>query len=349
MKKHIFYLDVLRFIACLAVILIHCSAIIVGGTTISATKGDFYFAHTIDLLVRFAVPVFIMISGALFLSEDYDFKKEKLKKHIIKLVKVYIVWSIFYSVSFHIIKPLLQGHEISAIEALKAIALGEYHMWYIYLIIGLYLIAPILRLWVNKKNIKYVKYSLIVLSIMFFVSTAMVLLEKIFPSMNGLSEHFKVFIPGHVSGYMAYYILGWYLSNIEIRKPKNLYIIAIITFIAILLTSSFLYLTRQIGIDWAYRNFSIHSIICAAAMLVFAKQYFDNKKFAENKKIKAISKNSLGIYLIHPLFIEIFCAIFNAIKLPTILFIPCSFIFVLPLSYFSVSLIKKNSILKEFV
>ena len=84
-SSRVFYFDFLRSISCLAVVLIHASAFFVNG----ATNISFHFSNFIDSLSRFSVPVFIMISGALMLDENYNYSHEKLISHIKRLISVF--------------------------------------------------------------------------------------------------------------------------------------------------------------------------------------------------------------------------------------------------------------------
>ena len=78
-KNRIYYLDILRVIACLFVILIHSSAQYVIENVGSL---NFWTGNIIDGLSRVAVPIFVMISGALLLDKNYNYTEKKLIKHI---------------------------------------------------------------------------------------------------------------------------------------------------------------------------------------------------------------------------------------------------------------------------
>ena len=68
---------------------------------------------------------------------------------------------------FKIVGSIIIKHEsIDIIKIIGSLIKGHYHLWFVYLIIGLYLIVPLLRLWVNDTNKKYVEYF-IILSIIF--------------------------------------------------------------------------------------------------------------------------------------------------------------------------------------
>lgn len=73
-KNRIFYLDILRVIACLSVIMIHSSAEYV---TNDIGSFNFWIGNLFDSLTRIGVPIFVMISGALMLDKNYQYETKK--------------------------------------------------------------------------------------------------------------------------------------------------------------------------------------------------------------------------------------------------------------------------------
>lgn len=109
--NRIYYLDVLRVIACLSVIMIHASARYV---VYDFGSINFWIANVLDSVSRVAVPLFVMISGALMLDERYSYSTKKLSKHIIRMIIFFIFWSALYCIIFQIIIPLTtQGATIN--------------------------------------------------------------------------------------------------------------------------------------------------------------------------------------------------------------------------------------------
>ncbi len=105
-NKRIYFLDVLRVISCLAVIMIHASAEYVVrdiGTI------NFWIGNIFDGISAIAVPIFIMISGTLLLDEKYLYTKKKLIKHISKMILFFVFWSLVYCIIYKIIWPIFIG------------------------------------------------------------------------------------------------------------------------------------------------------------------------------------------------------------------------------------------------
>ena len=109
---------------------------------------DFWVGNLFDSASRAGVPLFVMISGALMLDENYVFAKEKWFRHILKLLCFFLFWSVAYAVLY----PFIKHEEINLLNAVRSILKGHYHLWFIPMIIGLYLMIPLLRLWVNRQK-----------------------------------------------------------------------------------------------------------------------------------------------------------------------------------------------------
>lgn len=130
---------------------------------------SFIVGDVIDSLFRFAVPVFLMISGSLLLDENYNYTENKNRNRIVKMIQFFIFWSLLYVLIFKIIITMKNGYRPSIIDITVAFGLGHYHLWFIYLIVGFYLLLPLLRLWIKDKNIKYVRYFIFLAIVLGFL------------------------------------------------------------------------------------------------------------------------------------------------------------------------------------
>ena len=102
-KQKIFYIEVLRIIACFAVILLHCTGTIISNTQLYGTH-TWNFVNFINVITRFAVPVFLMISGFLSFS---SIKEYTLKTFLQKKFYVYL-YHYLYTVLFTIFIQLVK-------------------------------------------------------------------------------------------------------------------------------------------------------------------------------------------------------------------------------------------------
>ena len=154
MNKRIYAFDMIRIYACLAVVMIHVSAIYV---KMDGQSTAFLVGNVFDSISRCGVPLFLMLSGSLMLNEH---KKRTIKQMVstsIEMSGILLLWSTIYAIMYNIV---LKNTKITLIQFIKTILLGHYHMWYLYVMIGIYLITPILRLFVKKENKTTIAYLL---------------------------------------------------------------------------------------------------------------------------------------------------------------------------------------------
>lgn len=128
------YFDFLRIFATFAVIILHVSAQNWHTTDINSFEWNIFNFY--DSIVRWGVPIFVMISGALFLNKNQSIKKI-YTKNILRIIIAFIFWSLIYTVLFSkglSIKTMI----INFFE-------GYYHMWFLFMIVGLYMITPFIK------------------------------------------------------------------------------------------------------------------------------------------------------------------------------------------------------------
>lgn len=348
-KKRIFYLDVLRVFACLLVILLHASTLYVSNNFGSF---NYWVGNVIDSLSRVCVPIFVMISGALILNNNYNFTVKKLIDHIIKLILFFSFWSILYCIVFRLIIPVLINHETIDISIILGyIIKGHYHLWFIYMIIGLYLISPLLRLWVKKDNKKYIEYFIILSLIFNFLIPQIITIGSLYSSnlfehLNDLVEYLNI---KYVYGYTTYFILGWYIHNFEIKNKNYVYVLGIISLMFTIIGTYSFSISKGEPI-YMYGYLTINIFFQATALYIFIKNKFENKKINNNGIIANISNNSLGLYAIHAGFVNIINSLLDNYDISNALLrIPIVFIFAFLLSYYLTLLLKKIPVLKKIL
>jgi surface polysaccharide O-acyltransferase-like enzyme len=284
-------IDFLRFISITAVIIIHCSTSITAFTIKPDTNwwiGNFY-----DTLSRFCVPVFVMISGSLILPKDYTLG-EFIKKRFLRIIPPFSFWTAVFIIFNCFDKHLFGGNYIFKFIALSILNGAFFHLWFIYMLIGVYLISPIISKWLKQATEKEIQYFLILWLIGLLFNLP--LLHKI--GLKSVLVNFET--------YLGYFVLGYYLS-IKDFKLKNIKLIACLLFLTGFLITFFgTYLCsvqkKSFCEDIAdFKNINI----CLMATAVFI--YFKNAdlKFPAtiNFLIAFISKYSFGIYFLHPLVI----------------------------------------------
>lgn len=133
------YFDYIRVFATFAVMILHISAKNWYFTDVNGFNWQVF--NFFISIVRWGVPVFVMISGALFLNRDIPLKTI-YTKYILRMVISYVVWSSVYAL-------FTEG---SMFDKIVAFAAGHYHMWFILMIVGIYMCVPFIKAIVENEN-----------------------------------------------------------------------------------------------------------------------------------------------------------------------------------------------------
>ena len=293
--ERLYYIDVLKSLAIIAVIVIHVS----GSLFYMYSKIPlewWMIGNIFDSSARWAVPVFFMCSGALLLKS-----REKisifLKKRIPKILIPLLFWSLVYFIWNHKLSFDISKSDI--IAEMKKIISGPNvpHLWFLYSILGLYLITPILSSFVNNSDKNTIKYFLIIGLIGTSIYPAFI---KIFG--------FGIGIPlNNVSGYIGYFILGYFLVEYPAEIKWHKYLIYGFGLAGLFTTifGTWLIAFRTGAPDqYFYNYFNIAVVSMSIAVFVFVRDVFINKKIF-SKQFAVISKCSFGIYLVHMIILEV--------------------------------------------
>lgn len=186
----IVWLDVMRLLAMMMVIGVHCIDPFYISPTMRVIPEYTHWAAIYGSLLRPSVPIFVMMTGLLLLPVRQQPLGKFYKKRIFRVLFPFLIWSVLYSM-FPWFTGLLglpkeiigdffcytQGHESqSLMDSLKDVAMipfnfshKENHMWYIYLLIGLYLYMPFFSGWIEKADKKTKQVFLLIWAISLFL------------------------------------------------------------------------------------------------------------------------------------------------------------------------------------
>ena len=190
MKDRILFLDILRILACLMVIVMHSPMPEEG------TNG--MLLSSISYLTAPCIGLFFMVSGALLLPiSEKENTFRFLKKRIGRVLIPTLFWTFFYM-------TIYSGYSLVSILSIPFSVQGHRFLWFMYTLIGLYLVSPILSGWLRHTTEKEVRFYLY----LWGISLCYPLLEPflyINPSMTGTLYY--------LSGYAGYFLLGYYLKT----------------------------------------------------------------------------------------------------------------------------------------
>lgn len=302
--KRIWSFDLLRIVAAFGVVSLHMtpSVEVCGGiSTLS-----FQVSMFTNALFRWCVPVFFMLSGALFLSPSRSFSTKKLfRKTIAHIVTSFVFWSAFYA----LVHCVVMGK--GKWTFLNQFFIGHYHMWYLFSILGMYLLTPLLRLITASR--KTTEYLLVLGIICFFLLPRGIEFILLFPV-----PHADVFASMQVAitrlnplprGYILFfYVLGYYLSAFAPSRGirRMLYAAGIAGYVLTsCLTIWHSSMIEEVSVLFSEPT-SVTVLMTAVAVFVFFEHVFSriDLRARAARIVTELSACSFGVYLLHPFFIE---------------------------------------------
>lgn len=295
------HFDYLRVFAIFAVMILHVSGQNWYATDVNRMEWQTFNFY--DSIVRWGVPVFVMISGALFLPRNISIKTI-YSKYVLRMVTSYIVWTGIYAAF-----TLMTGSGDKTFVDLYLS--GYYHMWFIPMIIGIYMCIPLIKKIVSDEiTLKYFLFLSFIF--VFFIPEIVTLANDFAPEImvqriQSFNNHIINKMNLHmVMGYVFYFVLGYYLNRVDLNKKKRccVYLLGIIGFTLTIFLNLFVALTTQTHCGTYYGNFTINVMFESVAVFIF----FKNIQFKNDRIysfIVMLSNYSFGAYLVHALVLDI--------------------------------------------
>ena len=343
--KRNYSLDIARIVATLTVVMIHCS-----GTFVKNYKqytSEFIFGNLFDSISRIGVPLFLMISGSLFLDERREVTlKNILFKNIKSLAIITIIWASIYSAVYNVMFPLLIGKSINVKSVLRGIVNGHYHMWYLYMIIGLYIITPFLRKFVCKENKSMVLFFIIISFCFQFLTPTINAVCKLGLNLSFINRWLDKFHLDFFGGYITYFLVGWYIIHIGIKKKWLTYVIYFMG--AVALASIVLFVHYTGDCDTAYNDIGASVFVYSLSVFLAIKNIKINFKEKTIRILAKLSKLTFGVYIIHIMVLTVFGKLLPYSEHSAIYIIFC-FICVVSVSFIGSYIVSKTPILKNII
>lgn len=291
--------DIIRTIAIFMVVAIHSH---VAPLAVNQGTPMWYFVMLMQTLCLVAVPVFFMVSGALLLSGGKTVSVEELyKKRIPKQAIPFIVWSLVY-----VVVRIVMGKISLSVEAFTSLLYepAYYQFWFMYSLLAIYLLLPLLQTLVKHCDKKKTEYILILWAVF---SIIVPLVSRYVPGFK-ISSHVGLVL---CEGYIGYFILGYYLSKYkkDISPSKGFLLWA---FGAVLTgVCAFIEFVYSEKTGSAYQGFVYQAYMVPGTAIAStgAFLFFQNKKYKLNDKSRAfiikLSELSIGVYYIHMLVLTV--------------------------------------------
>ena len=301
-----FNVDLIRTIAMVGVIMLHAAGqwIVTSQDINQMTPLGITRWGIVDIYQTFgvlAVPLFLMLTGALLLQPEK--RKESLstffKKRWIRIGLPFFFWAAVYFVWDFLVQKI----PFSFVVIGQGMLNGAYtQFWYIYVLVGLYLVTPLLRALLANADQTLTKYFII----LWVLGVAIM---PFFGLLSPFNLNSNVFVIG---GFVGYFVLGTYLTGVKLRR-STLWIFMTLG-IALTAIGTYVLATTNGGTGmYFFQEYISPTVILASVMLFLLLFTFqptsihkENRPPKRNKLLKVISENTLAVFFIHVIVLESF-------------------------------------------
>lgn len=283
MKQRSIYLDIIRIIACLMVIMMHSPVVLREGQ----------HSLVLGIVTYLSAPcngLFFMASGALLLGRGLSFEAF-MKKRLGRIVWPTVVWSLVYIVVQYFVKG--EGvnelaNQLAWIPFYRTDACG--YLWFMYALLGCYFLVPIVEPWlmkVTRRELELVLGLWLVVSIIPLITVSLNVREI---DESGAWYYF--------SGFFGYFLLGWYAAKYSMTWKQ----IGVATVMGVVFMGV-CYKQSKLSVDI---NGYLHPYVIMFCFVMFAfirKILCGYNKHANT--IGVLSGCTFGVYLIHYFLLNI--------------------------------------------
>ncbi|NEW09493.1 acyltransferase family protein [Paenibacillus sp. SYP-B3998] len=347
--NRIIFIDILRILSIIAVIILHITADLLTRTNDFNTT-SWWISNLFNSVARFAVPVFFMISGSMILRIEVKSYRQFYVKRVLPLIISLVSWSFIYAVytQYFIQKSSMGIYQFFSHFAYGLMTDRNYiHLWFLYAIIAIYMTVPLISKLVKNCSEKDLRYYLL---LWFMISIFYKFISDIVFRVT--SEYINIPITNIplFMGYLGYFILGYYLFNYTIPlKAKNIFFnLGIISFCITPVATYFASLYSGTLDEMFYGNYSLTTFFMAIGTFIYFKEketvISEKLNYKIKKMISSISKASFSIYLIH-LLVELLVsrrAEIEATLLQTTFTLIFNVVIIFSISYITVKVLNLN-------
>lgn len=279
MKRRIVYLDILRCLACLMVILMH---------TPKPYSASGWVLSGISLLTAPCIGLFFMVSGALLLPVSIS-TNEFLKHRLTKIAIPALIWTLI-EVVINAIANQSFYEGLRSVLSIPFSVQGNPTLWFVHAIIGLYLVAPIISPWLLKASKREIELFLLLwgVTLCFPFIRSFVAVDQ---STSGVLYYF--------AGYLGYFVFGYYLHN-HVERLNGVLLVGL--FVVPLCCAAICKLSnfRVDFYDWFWYQSILVTMMCMAIFMQ-TKLWFGKTTINPlfRKYLTDFTNCTFGIYLFH--------------------------------------------------
>ncbi len=297
-SAHLHYICRLRVIAIYAVVTAHVAIYLTMET--EPFIFNWWLGCWLFYIAHCTIPIFVMISGALLLDDSRREPAGRFyKRRMIRIGIPLVFWTAVY-----LAVRVFMDHETHTFGSIVQLILtgdAYYHLWFLYMIVGLYLITPPLRTFVRCAS-RGQRFLVIVVGLVLanaYFQTDVLLWDN-------QRSIFTMFLP-----YIAFYLLGYEIRSIDPKTIPSRYLYLTVIVSALYLAAFFdVFMDRAGGVGTRYLFDFFNPPIYFVSIGAFWAAYLWE---ARSKPLQGVRKTALewvssttmGVYILHPLVLAV--------------------------------------------
>jgi surface polysaccharide O-acyltransferase-like enzyme len=337
-------LDILRVLACYMVIQVHTGEFYyIGANTTVLHTSNAEWVGWYNSLCRVCVPMFVMLSG--FFLFPVGNAGLFFRKRLSWVAVPFAIWCALYAFYQYFMGSVtLPAAFINILKITVNFGVEIGHLWYVYMLLGIYLFAPIISPWVQSVSKKGMHFYLI----LWGVSLTLPYLHLIFPEIWGEAFWNHTPMLYYFTGFIGYIILAVYIKRYCMQPAASHLVIGIALVATGYAITAFGFLHQlpvaqsipQLELTWGFETINV-AMMTVGLFLLFKNIGIASTPSAFHKLVFDVSAKSYGIYLAHIMVLNAVQAYIDthffssAVKIPMIApttFV-CTYLIVKALSY----------------
>jgi surface polysaccharide O-acyltransferase-like enzyme len=340
-RRHIGF-DLLRVIAIYMVMQIHTGEFEYIGAdgTVLHTAGSWAVAWTNSLL-RVCVPLFVMISG--FFLFPIDDERKFFRKRFTRVLIPFVLWCVVYAFYYYA-QGTASLHttllNIAKIPVNYGTEVG--HLWFVYMLMAIYLIAPVLSPWIISAS----RGSMERFLGLWGLTLLLPFIHLYFPEVWGECYWNATPTLYYFSGFIGYVVLAVYIKRFLMAPSLRLDLLAIAMVIAgyaatlagFLLRLRYVQEVKSLELTWNFTSLNV-AVMTAGLFLLFRNIHGDGRGKVVWRLVEDLSRMSYGMYLAHIIVLNAIHAVVAPEVANAFLRIPTIALITFVITYFAIKLL----------
>lgn len=318
-------LDLLRVFACYMVIQVHSGEFYyIGNIGQTLNTPDAHWVGWYNSLCRACVPLFVMVSG--FFLFPVNNVPTFFRKRLSRVAIPFIIWCILYALYFYLTGQInLNTALFNMLKTFVNYGTDIGHLWFVYMLLSIYLFAPVLSPWITTASKKGIEFYLV----LWAISLTLPYIHLIFPEIWGEAFWNHTPMLYYFSGFMGYTVLAYYIKRFHLQPASWNYTLGILLIMIGYALTAAIFLHRlptekfvnALELSWDFETINV-AMIAAGLFLIFKNITVSNVASPTIKLLLDISAKSYGVYLAHIMVLNAVYSLLNsqfasaAIKVP---------------------------------